>query len=297
MRFDTKIIFILSNALNLCNIQLNRCFCGVSGGNKDEIEGKSADENECLKADENDRGYERVRDGVYLFYWLLRKTTVNDDDSHTIPLAIYLDGGPGASAVGELNFGVIGPCDTHLERRKRSWLNHMHLLLIDSPVGVGYSYFTKNEYRATSDETIVDDLFVLLDKFFKKHDTLRKAPLHIFGNSYGGKTAVELTLLLREKQFDCNLKSVTPISGWISPADSTSGYASFLFQLGFIDRKGFNLLRREAKDVEKKMKADKIWEACEKSQDILISIQQTYSVNVYNVQHLEPVEHNVESKP
>lgn len=281
-------VFIITNASSLCNIQINCCFGKNCNGYIDENEHK------CLKVLAKDRGHVKVRTGAHLFYWLLRKEAV-ETDPHTIPLAIYLAGGPGDSATGVGNFQIFGPCNIELEERKTTWLNHMHVLLIDSPVGVGFSYFTDYEKAATTDELVVDDLHVLLIDFFNKHEDMKTAPLHIIGTSYGAKTAVQLALRLQEKPIGCNLKSVTSIAGWISPTETVLAYAPFIRQTGFIDQHGFATLNVLAEKVKQALDAEDFRKAAKREAKLFRMITTKFGVNANDVRKHKASNEHAES--
>lgn len=240
------------------------------------------EKNTCLKVDKKDRGYVKVHDGAFLFYWLLRKKA-DKKETHTIPLAIFLAGGPGDSATGGVNFVAIGPCDIDLVYQKYTWVKYMHVLLIDSPVGVGFSYYTNLKYRATTDDQVVNDIFVLLEEFFNRHNKLREAPLHIFGASYGAKIAVKLALLLQKKKFKCKLKSVTSISGWLAPTEMTSAYPSLLLQLGFIDQHSFNTVTSDVHKIKQKVEAKEMHEAVDIDHALRETFKRTFGVRIFDV--------------
>ncbi len=78
-------------------------------------------------------------------------------DDKSIPLLIWLNGGPGSSsmfgAYEELGPYEIKKIDDELKavKRKISWNEKYHLLFIDSPVRVGYSVGF-GDYKVTTTE-------------------------------------------------------------------------------------------------------------------------------------------------
>lgn len=270
------------------------CFNCGDPGSESESDSTVEDKNGCLNGAPEDHGFVNMRDGVNMFYWL-RLKTVENVEPHEIPLAIYLEGGPGGSATGRTNIELIGPCNRKLEKRQSTWLNHMHLLFIDSPVGVGYSYFTDPKYAATKDKEVANDLYMVLEHFFSKHEHLRKAPLHIFGASYGAKAAVELTWLLHDKKFDCKLTSVISLFGLISPIDTAGAYAPFLQQLGLIDQKNFDVLAENADVVRANLMDKKFIDAYNNDYRSIYTIERVFGIDLHNVVNSETVWNNAES--
>jgi carboxypeptidase C (cathepsin A) len=115
----------------------------------------------------------------------------NNESSEGIPLIIWLQGGPGASS----QFGAfteIGPIRVEKGKAKlfhSTWNIFGHLLFIDQPLNVGFSY--KSGDRNGKDQTssahqAADHLFNFLDNFYKTWPMLKKAPLYITGESFGG---------------------------------------------------------------------------------------------------------------
>jgi len=67
-----------------------------------------------------DWGYMDVRAGAHMFYWLYTSTAAADPT--TLPIVIWLQGGPGAGGTGYGNFEEMGPLDVNLQPRNSSWV-------------------------------------------------------------------------------------------------------------------------------------------------------------------------------
>lgn len=98
-------------------------------------------------------------------------------------------------------------------------------------------------------------------------------PLHIFGESYGGKIAMEFAYLLQKKKL-CQLKSVTSIGGWISPKHSIASWAPFLLQAGLIDPQGEKAIAEAAKETKHAMTLNDFAEVSNKWQKIITDVQE-----------------------
>lgn len=150
-------------------------------------------------AGRQDWGFVEVRKGAHKFWWLYL-TTANDDPT-TRPLAIWLQGGPGASSTGYGNFEEIGPLTLALSDRNFTWVKDMNVLFIDSPVGSGFSYVEGAQFLATDNSQIANDLVELMRGFYMVHPEFQTVALHIFAESYGGKIGVEFAYNLQQVNF------------------------------------------------------------------------------------------------
>jgi len=115
------------------------------------------------------------------------------------PLIMWLQGGPGcASTMGNVNeFGPFtltcsedGTCSE--EPRDNSWNDDYSLLIIDQPIGTGYSPWTPEELVTTTEEAASDLYNALINLFSLGSDTdcnaaaFVGAPFFVFGESYAG---------------------------------------------------------------------------------------------------------------
>jgi len=83
-----------------------------------------------------------------MFYWLYY-TTANVSSYTERPLAIWLQGGPGASSTGYGNFEELGPLKLDGSYRDWTWVKDMNVMFIDNPVGSGFSYVDGSSYYTT----------------------------------------------------------------------------------------------------------------------------------------------------
>lgn len=143
---------------------------------------------------EQDWGYVTVRQNAHMFWWLhyTNATVVKTQR----PLIIWLQGGPGSSSTGYGNFFELGPLDQNLEPRKTSWDKYANLLFVDNPVGTGFSYVDNVSALTTTNEQIALDFVELLKGFYKAVPDMKKVPLYIFSESYGGKMTADIALAI-----------------------------------------------------------------------------------------------------
>lgn len=168
-------------------------------------------------------------------FWWLHYTTADVTSYTDRPLIFWLQGGPGSSSTGFGNFEILGPLDLDLQPRDFTWVNTHNVLFVDNPVGTGYSYVDHYKYLTKDNKQIARDLVELLRGFYEELPEFKSVPLHIFGESYGGKMAIEFAHELYNEivsgKIESNLITVAMGDAWISPMDSTLSWAPYLLQL------------------------------------------------------------------
>lgn len=136
-----------------------------------------------------------------LFYWFFEKRTTSqlptnkpmlETATGETPLVIWLTGGPGCSSSLAL-LTENGPCEVNDDGETTkinpySWTESAHVLWLDQPADVGYSYGQGND---SNEEMISEDAYYFLQAWFKSEQgqNYKNAPLFIVGESYGGHYA------------------------------------------------------------------------------------------------------------
>lgn len=100
---------------------------------------------------------------------------------------IWLTGGPGCSSTLAL-LTENGPCSVtkdgkSTEVNQYSWTESAHVLWLDQPAGVGFSY---GEETDTNEKMIGEDAYFFLQAFFQTYPEYQSNPLYITGESYAG---------------------------------------------------------------------------------------------------------------
>lgn len=67
-----------------------------------------------------------------------------------------------------------------------SWTEAAHVLWLDQPAGVGFSYGAETD---SNEAMISEDAYYFLQAFFRKFPQYSQNPLYIVGESYGGHYA------------------------------------------------------------------------------------------------------------
>lgn len=110
--------------------------------------------------------------------------TIKDED---IPFVVWLTGGPGCSSTLAL-LTENGPCSVNDDGEgttvnPHSWTEAAHVLWLDQPAGVGFSYGAEND---SGEEMVGEDAYYFFQAFFQEHPEYAKNPLYIVGESYAG---------------------------------------------------------------------------------------------------------------
>ena len=122
-----------------------------------------------------------------LFYWFCESD--QGGDNHTIPILLWLNGGPGASSLTGLLIEKLGPLmmsenGSLVDNPDRIMTKH-HLLVFDNPVGSGFST-TANKSYVHSEYAVRTQLVHALKGFFKLHPEYKANPFWVTGESYAG---------------------------------------------------------------------------------------------------------------
>ena len=169
-----------------------------------------------------------------MFYWLFKSRSKNPN----APLVLWLEGGPGCSSginVMEENGPYrLGPNLTILSN-PYSWNNDADLLMLDQPIGTGYSNYSDISRTPLDEKGIVKDLMVFFEKFLESHEYYRKRDFYIASHSYGGHYVPYLTdYLLKINYNELNLKGVIIGNGAYKFEIQVQSYIPFEKRKGLI---------------------------------------------------------------
>ncbi|KAM7271911.1 hypothetical protein ACFE04_031125 [Oxalis oulophora] len=114
--------------------------------------------------------------------------------------------GPGCSSVGAgafMEHGPFRPKGEALVKNEYSWNKVANMLYLESPAGVGFSYF-KNEsfFYNLNDEVTARDNVKFLSRWFVPFSKYKKNDFYIAGESYGGHYVPQLAQILVNEKWD-----------------------------------------------------------------------------------------------
>jgi len=146
-----------------------------------------------------------------LHYWF----ALAEENPASAPVVLWLNGGPGSSSLlgflteeGPLLINATGG----LMENPWSWTKYVNLLALEAPVGVGYSYCSRQLEKIgpcinTDRYTASASRAALVDFFTTKFPELAKNDFFITGESYAGVYIPTLTKEILDNS-DLNLKGI-----------------------------------------------------------------------------------------
>ncbi|KAF8022273.1 hypothetical protein BT93_G2426 [Corymbia citriodora subsp. variegata] len=129
------------------------------------------------------------------FYYYFAEAEQNKD---SMPLLLWLNGGPGCSSIGYGAMQELGPFRVHsdgktLYRNKFAWNIAANVLFLESPAGVGFSYSnTTADYKASGDSKTAADNYVFLLNWLERFPEYKNRDFYISGESYAGHYVPQL---------------------------------------------------------------------------------------------------------
>jgi carboxypeptidase C (cathepsin A) len=108
-----------------------------------------------------------------VFYWLFYA----EERFPNKPVLVWVQGQIGVSS-------LLGS----LREFTPEWTEHFNLLFVDSPVGTGFSNFTKATDLATSSSQVAEQTVKFLTSFFERHVELKTKNVILAGEDFAGHT-------------------------------------------------------------------------------------------------------------
>ncbi|XP_020912709.1 retinoid-inducible serine carboxypeptidase, partial [Exaiptasia diaphana] len=231
--------------------------------------------------------YVNVRENAHMFWWLYGAQT-SPSERASLPLILWLQGGPGGSSTGFGNFGELGPLDVNLRPRNTTWTQVANVLFVDNPVGAGFSYVTNNNAYTKDVTEIAEDLLTMLQSFMKEMPVFQNIPFFIFCESYGGKMTaafgVRLYKAISSGEIRCNFKAVALGDSWISPVDSVLTWGPYLYSVSLLDENSLAKVNAVAQSTAKAVEMGQYKNATKLWGDTEAAITEyTDNVDVYNI--------------
>ncbi|XP_022741888.1 serine carboxypeptidase-like 46 [Durio zibethinus] len=148
--------------------------------------------------------------GRALFYYFVEAESSTDELK---PLTLWLNGGPGCSSLGFGAFMENGPFepgeDGTLIKNPYSWNLESHMLYVESPIGVGFSYSnTSQDYILWNDTQTAQDNLVFILNWLDEFPQFKDCDFFLTGESYAGHYIPQLAALLVEHNKKPNVEPV-----------------------------------------------------------------------------------------
>ncbi|XP_026315470.1 retinoid-inducible serine carboxypeptidase-like [Hyposmocoma kahamanoa] len=232
-------------------------------------------------------GYVEVRQGAHMFWWLYF-TLANVEHYTERPLIVWLQGGPGGSSTAVGNFQILGPLDEDFNERNYTWVKDFNVLFVDNPVGTGFSYVEDLNLLTTTNDEIALDFLNLMRGFYEVHPEFEGVPLYIYGQSYGGKMAIDMGIRIHEAEqngtIGSNLRGVAMGNAWISPVDATLTWGPLLLAAGLVDQTGYDNIQAAAREAERLFNEGQYWNSTAQWRQTQQAVfNATYNVDFYDI--------------
>ena len=193
--------------------------------------------------EEIDWYYPANTSGMHYHLYSAHSRTVKEG-STTIPLFLWLQGGPGSSSM----FGAFTENGPILIKNGKASDNHWgwnligHMLFVDSPLNVGFSFGPGDrtgDKQVNSANMSAEHLVNFLHKFYLTWPQLKQNPLYLTGESFAGHYLPSLArqILQNETKLKFNLAGVSIGDGWTDPLNQVNFYDTYLWSVGVIANK------------------------------------------------------------
>ncbi|CAI5778655.1 lysosomal protective [Podarcis lilfordi] len=178
-------------------------------------------------------GYLDAESDKHLHYWFVEAQGNGAADK---PLVLWLNGGPGCSSIAGLltEHGpfTIQPDGATLGYNNYAWNKLAHILYLESPVGVGYSYSDSQDYR-TNDTEVARVNYLALKEFLRLYPEYSSKDLFLTGESYGGIYIPTLAQWVMQDP-SLNLKGIAVGNGLSSYETNDNSLVYFAYYHGLL---------------------------------------------------------------
>ncbi|KAJ0266132.1 hypothetical protein HA466_0001780 [Hirschfeldia incana] len=194
-----------------------------------------------------------------LFYWFFEA----QQHSSRRPLVLWLNGGPGCSAIATGAAQELGPFLVHtkggnLTFNEFSWNKEANILFLEAPVGVGFSYSNNStDLQNLGDQVTARDSLVFLINWFKKFPEFRSNEFYITGESYAGHYVPQLAEVIRDRNKKVsrdsriNLKGIMIGNPVINDDTDTAGLVDYAWSHALISDEVHKLVHNSCRFGEK----------------------------------------------
>ncbi|ETV91833.1 hypothetical protein H310_13662 [Aphanomyces invadans] len=259
-----------------------------------------------------------IANGGNVFYWHFAADPDDASESAaTLPLVIWLQGGPGCSSLIGL-FVECGPFRLHedgsMTANPHGWHKAANVVFVDQPVGTGMSTVNPDAYPSSGAQ-VAAQFYLFLVGFLQRHPQYvtgtSTRPIYLFGESHAGRWIPQFYSYIAAQNAQhappsvhIRIDGVGIGNGWIHPRIQYD-YSAFAHGLGLISRAQRRALELEYIQCQAAIDAgDMNTPACFRNLDtILTSVQGSTSgapssgLNVYDVRLYGSVAHYPLQKP
>ncbi|XP_031099443.1 serine carboxypeptidase II-2-like [Ipomoea triloba] len=196
-------------------------------------------------------GYVTVNEeqGKEFFYWFIQAS----HDPSSKPLALWLNGGPGCSAIAFGEAEEIGPFHINPDGKSvylnsYAWNQVANIIFLDSPAGVGFSYANSTfDFSNQGDQSTAEDNLKFLLKWLERFPEYKQREFYIIGESYAGHFVPQLSKAILEYNSEnednsINLKGFMIGNPLVDDHHDQVGISQFMWTLGLISDQSYEML-------------------------------------------------------
>lgn len=255
-------------------------------------------------------GYVTVnRDAGRAFYYYFVEA---QQSPRSLPLLLWLNGGPGCSSLAFGAMEEIGPFRVHSDGKTLyinnfAWNQVANVLFLESPAGVGFSYSnTTSDFRIGGDRRTAMDNYVFLLNWFERFPEYKDRDFYISGESYAGHYVPQLGQIILQHNREAN-RTVIPLKGiimgnaWLNDDTDSKGMYEFMASHALISDDTLSRILKycdfstEATEEEEEEDYDESSRECDKASKE--ADDDTDDINIYNIYAPECTNSNLTDKP
>ncbi|KAL1833332.1 hypothetical protein ACET3Z_002983 [Daucus carota] len=173
--------------------------------------------------------------GRALYYYFVEAENYKE----SLPLLLWLNGGPGCSSLGFGAMQELGPFRVYsdgktLYKNPFAWNHAANVLFLESPAGVGFSYSnTTSDYAKNGDKNTAKDNYAFLLNWLERFPEYKDRDFYISGESYAGNYVPQLayTILYHNKMTNnthINLKGIIVGNAVLNDETDSKGVFDYL---------------------------------------------------------------------
>ncbi|EXB95303.1 Serine carboxypeptidase-like 40 [Morus notabilis] len=221
----------------------------------------------------------------------------------SLPLLLWLNGGPGCSSLAYGAMQELGPFRVYsdgktLYTNKYSWNYAANVLFLESPAGVGFSYSNRSsDYADSGDKKTAEDNYRFLVNWLKRFPEYKGRDFYISGESYAGHYVPQLahTILHHNKRANktiINLKGILIGNAVINDETDEKGMYDYLANHALISDHAANIIQSHC---DFSPNATKQSPACSDAVDE--ANKDLYYIDIYNIYAPSCASSNLTAKP
>ncbi|CAN4080597.1 unnamed protein product [Withania somnifera] len=214
----------------------------------------------------------------------------------SLPLLLWLNGGPGCSSLAYGAFQELGPFRVNsdgktLHKNNFAWNHAANVLFVESPAGVGFSYSnTSTDVKIGGDRKTANDNYHFLVNWLERFPEYKDRDFYISGESYAGHYVPQLahTILYHNQKANkniINLKGILIGNAVINDETDTGGMYEYFASHAIISEEVGAEIQKQCKFTVAENEESEECKVAQGKADYDI-----YDIDIYNI--YAPICHN-----